>query len=153
MIVFCAGLHVKIYEMIKRPNLAVRLNREAKKRRRNLPERSPSPGKTLAGPVFKAFAKPKLAVKMEVANVTEKKVRSEPVKEKSAGSSIPSVPSVNAEMKIEVKMAVVGMASQYVSPSKASLCKILFRASPFFGLVQMRRITFRARTWKKLSLS
>ena len=68
MPVFCAN--IKTNEMKKRDNFPVRVKREAKKRRRNLLERSLSPGKTLHGPVLRALARPMLAVKMDDASVT-----------------------------------------------------------------------------------
>ena len=50
------------------------VRREAKMRRRNLQESMPPSGRILQGPVFRAFAKPKLAVKKDVMYVTKKKV-------------------------------------------------------------------------------
>ena len=47
-------------------NFPVRVRREAKKRRKVLLEMDPSPGRILQGPVFRAFAKPMLEVRMEV---------------------------------------------------------------------------------------
>ena len=42
------------------------VRREARMRRRNLAERRPPSGRILQGPVFRALAKPKLAVKKDV---------------------------------------------------------------------------------------
>ena len=47
-------------------NFPIRVRREANMRRRNLQERRPPSGSILQGPVFKALAKPKLAVKRDV---------------------------------------------------------------------------------------
>ena len=47
-------------------NFPVRVKREAKKRRKVLLEMDPSPGRILQGPVFRAFAKPMLEVRIEV---------------------------------------------------------------------------------------
>ena len=47
-------------------NFPMRVRREAKKRRKVLLEMDPSPGRILQGPVFRAFAKPMLEVRMEV---------------------------------------------------------------------------------------
>ena len=44
----------------------MRVRREAKKMRKVLLEMDPSPGRILQGPVFRAFAKPMLEVRMEV---------------------------------------------------------------------------------------
>ena len=57
------------------PRRVVRL---AEKRRKNLEEKNPPSGRILHGPVHKALAKPKLAVRMDDAYVTVKKTGSEP---------------------------------------------------------------------------
>ena len=75
-------------------------------RMKNLLEKSLVPGKILQGPVFKAFDKPKVAVKMDDAKVTRKKVVLEPM---SASRSL-SVMRI-AEESIATRMVVVGMAS------------------------------------------
>ena len=63
-----------------------RVRREAKMRRRNLQERRPPSGRILQGPVFKALAKPKLAVNMDVVYVTVNKFPSKPTSEYIWGS-------------------------------------------------------------------
>ena len=62
-------------------NFPVKVRREEKARRRNLQERRPPSGKILQGPVFRALAKPKLAVKMDVVYVTVNKVSLKPKSE------------------------------------------------------------------------
>ena len=62
-------------------NFPSRAKREAKMRRRNLQERRPPSGRILQGPVFRAFAKPKLAVKRDVAYVARNKGKLEPTNE------------------------------------------------------------------------
>ena len=62
-------------------NFPSRVRREAKMRRRNLQERRPPSGRILHGPVFKALAKPKLAVKMDVVYVTVNRVPLKPTSE------------------------------------------------------------------------
>ena len=57
-------LTVAIWNMLY--NFPMRVRREAKKRRKVLLEMDPSPGRILQGPVFRAFAKPMLEVRMEV---------------------------------------------------------------------------------------
>ena len=47
-------------------NFPMRVRREAKKRRKVLLDMDPSPGRILQGPVFRAFAKPMLEVRIEV---------------------------------------------------------------------------------------
>ena len=84
-------------------NFPIRVRREAKMRRRNLQERRLPSGRILQGPVFRAFAKPKLAVKRDVAYVARNKAKLEPMNEKS--------PWYNAVRMIKLKMADVGMAS------------------------------------------
>ena len=74
-----------------RDNFSVKVRRVAKMRRRNLHERSLPSGKILHGPVFRALAKPKLAVKRDVAYATKKKLASEPMSERITGNS--AVPS------------------------------------------------------------
>ena len=46
---------------------------------KNLPEKRLVPGKILQGPVFRAFDKPNVAVKVDDAKVTAKKAPSEPI--------------------------------------------------------------------------
>ena len=76
-------------------------------RMKNLLEKSLVPGKILQGPVFKAFDKPKVAVKMDDAKVTRKKVVLEP---RSASRSRSSLIRTTEE-SIATRMVVVGMAS------------------------------------------
>lgn len=66
----------------------IKVRRMVKMRRRNLKERSLPSGMILQGPVFRALAKPMLAVKTDVAYVTRKKVLSEPLSEKIGGSAV-----------------------------------------------------------------
>ena len=75
---------------ITRTNFPVKVRSAAKMRRRNLQERSRPSGKILQGPVFRALAKPKLAVKRDVAYVTKKNLASEPISESIGGSAVPS---------------------------------------------------------------
>ena len=86
-----------------RISFAIRAKREEKMRSRNLQERRLPSGRILQGPVFRAFAKPKLAVKRDVAYVARNKAKLEPMNEKS--------PWYNAVRMIKLKMADVGMAS------------------------------------------
>ena len=74
-----------------RDNFSVKVRRVAKMRRRNLQERSLPSGKILHGPIFRALAKPKLAVKRDVAYVTKKNLASEPISERIGGSVLPSL--------------------------------------------------------------
>ena len=64
-----------------RISFAIREKREAKMRRRNLQESRLPSGRILQGPVFRAFAKPKLAVKRDVAYVARNKGKLEPTNE------------------------------------------------------------------------
>ena len=57
-------------------------------RRRNLQERSLPSGRILQGPVFRALAKPKLALKRDVAYVAKNKLASEPISERITGNSV-----------------------------------------------------------------
>ena len=74
-----------------RNNFPAKVRRVANMRRKNLQERSPPSGKILHGPVFRALAKPKLAVKRDVAYVTKKNLASEPISERIGGSVLPSL--------------------------------------------------------------
>ena len=55
-----------------------RVARHAEKRRKNLQEKNPPSGSILHGPLHKALAKPKLAVRKDDPYVTVKKTGSEP---------------------------------------------------------------------------
>ena len=70
-----------------RDNFSVKVRRVAKMRRRNLQERTLPSGKILHGPIFRALAKPKLAVKRDVAYDTKKNLASEPISERIGGSA------------------------------------------------------------------
>ena len=83
-----------------------RVMRLTKMRRKNLPEKRLVPGKILQGPVFKAFDKPKVAVKMDDAKVTRKKDISEPMSATRSHSLM-----WEAEESMDNSMVVVGMAS------------------------------------------
>ena len=76
-------------------------------RMKNLLEKSLVPGKILQGPVFKAFDKPKVAVKVDDAKVTRKKVVLEPRSVSRSRSSLIRT----TEESIATRMVVVGMAS------------------------------------------
>ena len=84
----------------------MRVMRLTTMRMKNLLEKSLVPGKILQGPVFKAFDKPKVAVKVDDAKVTRKKVVLEPM----SASRSRSVMRI-AEESIATRMVVVGMAS------------------------------------------
>ena len=60
-------------------SFAIRVKREEKMRRRNLPERRLPSGRILQGPVNRALAKPKLAVMRDVAYVARNKVKLDPI--------------------------------------------------------------------------
>ena len=70
-----------------RDNFSVKVRRVAKMRRTNLQERTLPSGKILHGPIFRALAKPKLAVKRDVAYDTKKNLASEPISERIGGSA------------------------------------------------------------------